>query len=161
MSDIRTWVIRHAAIDGAPGGNGRALALRAVHTLVAVVELGSLGYLWECAVTRRRDQRLRVAVAILAAEGVGLAVGRGDCPLRLLRRRWGDPVPLFELVLPPRAAKAAVPVLAAVTVAGLATLLARSPASAGPKVCTMRILRPWQCRKPPRPTRIAGLQPIT
>jgi hypothetical protein len=127
MSDIHARFICHAAIDGAPGGNSRALALRAVHTLVAVVELGCLGYLWECAVTRRRDRRLRVAVAILAAEGVGLTAGRGDCPLTPLQQRWGDPVPLFELVLPPRAAKAAVPALAAVAVTGLAALLARSP----------------------------------
>ncbi len=39
---------------------------------------------------------------------------------RLLLR--GDPVPLFELVLSPRAAKRAVPVLGAVAAAGIAAL---------------------------------------
>jgi hypothetical protein len=42
-----------------------------------------------------------------------------------LQRRLGDPVPMFELVLPPRAAKAAVPVLAGVALAGC--LLALRP----------------------------------
>jgi hypothetical protein len=40
---------------------------------------------------------------------------------------WGDPVPYFELVLPPRAAKAAVPVLVAATIAGFVALAARRP----------------------------------
>jgi hypothetical protein len=41
------------------------------------------------------------------------------------QRRLGDPVPLFELVLPPRAAKAAVPVLAAFAVAGIGAVIIR------------------------------------
>ncbi len=40
---------------------------------------------------------------------------------------WGDPVPFFELVLPPRAAKAAIPVLAGVSVAGVVALVLRRP----------------------------------
>jgi hypothetical protein len=40
-------------------------------------------------------------------------------------------VPLFELILPPRAAKAAVPVLATVTAAGLAALVLRPPGISG------------------------------
>ena len=55
-------------------------------------------------------------------------IGRGNCPLGPLQRRLGDSVPLFELVLPPRAAKATVPMLAGISVAGLA-LLAFRPAS--------------------------------
>jgi hypothetical protein len=40
---------------------------------------------------------------------------------------WGDPVPFFELLLPPRAAKAAIPVLASVSGLGVACLVLRSP----------------------------------
>lgn len=100
----------------------RAVALRLAHAGVAVAELAALGYVWTCALTGRRDRRLGVCVAALAAEGVALAAGRGSCPLGPLQRRWGDPVPLFELVLPPRAAKAAVPVLAAAAVTGVAVV---------------------------------------
>jgi hypothetical protein len=42
-----------------------------------------------------------------------------------VQRRLGDPVPMFELVLPPRAAKAAVPVLAGVAIAGALLALGR------------------------------------
>jgi hypothetical protein len=41
----------------------------------------------------------------------------------------GDPIPLFELVLSPRAAKRAVPVLGTVAGAGIALVLARSRGS--------------------------------
>jgi len=66
-------------------------------------------------------------MAFLSIEGVALVVGRGNCPFGTLQRRLGDPVPLFELVLPPRAAKAAIPVLTFVTVAGIAAAVFRRP----------------------------------
>jgi hypothetical protein len=40
-----------------------------------------------------------------------------------LQQRLGDPVPLFELELSPRAARWAVPTLGAITTAGLALLV--------------------------------------
>jgi hypothetical protein len=107
--------------------NNAALAFRAVHTLIAVVELACLAQVWRSAITRRRGVAFRVATTVLLAEGVGLVIGRGNCPLGPLQGRLGDPVPLFELVLPPRAAKAAVPALAAVAVGGIGLAIARRP----------------------------------
>jgi hypothetical protein len=98
------------------------------HAAWSVAGLASLGYIWTCAIARRRDRALALSVAFLSIEGVGLVIGRGDCPMGPLQRDWGDPKPLFELVLPPRAAKAAVPVLAAATLAGMAGLVFRRPA---------------------------------
>jgi hypothetical protein len=68
-------------------------------------------------------------------EGAALAVGRGKCPLGPLQAKLGDPVPLFELVLPPRGAKAAVPVLAAASVAGIALV----PYARRPRILSERI----------------------
>jgi hypothetical protein len=102
------------------------MALRSVHVAVAAIELAALGELWLRALTNRRDKLLWASIAVLAAEGVGLVVGRGDCPLGLLQDRVGDPVPLFALFLPPRAAKAVMPVLAGVTCLGVGVLAARS-----------------------------------
>jgi hypothetical protein len=64
-------------------------------------------------------------VVALAAEGVLVAANGGDCPLGPLQQRVGDPVPLFELVLPPRAARIAVPVLGAVAAGGFVLLATR------------------------------------
>jgi hypothetical protein len=107
---------------------GRAAhVFRILHTLIAVVDLAALGYIWTCAVRRRRDRVLHASVVALLVEGVALVVGRGNCPLGPLQRRLGDPVPLFELVLPRRAAKAAVPLLAAISLVGLALVAVRRP----------------------------------
>jgi hypothetical protein len=61
-----------------------------------------------------------------------VAANGGDCPLGALQERVDDPVPCFELVLPPRAAKLAVPVLGGIAAAGLLLLAARSPQPASP-----------------------------
>lgn len=110
----------------------RAAALRGLHTAIAAAELGSLAHVWTCALTGRRDRVLAASIAALSLEGVGLLIGRGGCPLAPLQQRFGDPVPLFEFVLPPRAAKAAVPLLAAAAVTGVATIAIRT-AARGPR----------------------------
>ena len=106
--------------------SGEAKALRVGHIAIAVVGLSSLTYIWVCALTGRRDRMLGVAMAALSLQGVALLIGRGNCPLGPLQQRLGDPKPLFELVLPPHAAKAAIPVLAGATVGAIAILALRS-----------------------------------
>ncbi len=106
---------------------GKAKAWRIVHSAWSVAGMASLGYIWWCAIRRRWDRPLAASIAFLSIEGVGLAIGRGDCPMGPLQEEWGDPVPFFELLLPPRAAKAAVPVLFVATVAGLAAVALRRP----------------------------------
>jgi hypothetical protein len=97
-----------------------ALAFRAAHAAVAAGFLFAIGYVWWCALSGRRGRLLRVTATALVAEGLFVAANRGDCPLGPLQDRLGDPVPLFELVLSPAAAKRAVPVLGAISAAGIA-----------------------------------------
>jgi len=104
-----------------------AKRFRVVHAAWSVVGLASLAYLWLCGLTRRRDVALAAGIGFLVVEGVALGIGGGDCPMAGRQREWGDPKPFFELVLPPRAAKAAVPVLFGASVAGLAALAVRPP----------------------------------
>jgi hypothetical protein len=100
-----------------------ALAFRAAHAAIAVEMLLAIAYVWWCALSGHRGRLLHVAAASLIGEGVLVSANGGDCPLGGLQRRVGDPVPLFELVLSPRAAKRAVPTLGAITAAGLALLV--------------------------------------
>jgi hypothetical protein len=104
-----------------------AKAYRVFHAAWSVAGLASLAYIWACAATRRRDRRLWASSAFLSIEGAGLIVGGGDCPMGPLQAKIGDPLPFFELVLPPRAAKAAVPILAAASVAGFVAVALRRP----------------------------------
>jgi hypothetical protein len=106
---------------------GRARAWRVVHASWSVAQLWCLGDIWVSVLTRRRSRRLWAGVAFLGVEGGALIVGRGNCPVGPMQAEWGDPVPFFELVLPPRAAKAAVPVLAVVSVAGMVALVLKRP----------------------------------
>ena len=103
----------------------RAKAFRAAHVVWGVVALGALVHIWASAVRRRRGATAWAAVAFLLVQGFALVIGRGDCPFGPFQRRLGDPVPMFELVLPPRAAKAAIPVLFIIAVAGIVALLLR------------------------------------
>jgi hypothetical protein len=103
------------------------IAWRAAHALIAAGFLAAIGQVWWSALTRRRGPLLRPALAALAAEGAVVACNHGDCPLGPLGDRIGDPVPLFELVLPPRAARFAVPALGGVTLAGVYLLAKRPP----------------------------------
>lgn len=105
----------------------KARAWRLIHATWSIAQMTGLLYMWWCVATRRRDARLWAAVGFLFVEGGALLVGRGDCPMGPQQEEWGDPVPFFELILPPRAAKAAVPVLAVVSAAAVAALVLRKP----------------------------------
>jgi len=105
----------------------KARAFRVFHAAWSVVGLATFGYLWACVLTGRRDRGLAASIGFLVVEGAGLLVGRGDCPMGELQAEWGDPVPFFELVLPPRAAKAAVPALAWSSVLGVVLIVLRGP----------------------------------
>jgi hypothetical protein len=85
------------------------------------------GAIWRAAITRRRSRWVWASVTFLGVEGAGLVVGRGRCPAGHLQAEWGDPVPFFELILPPRAAKAAVPILAVISAAALVAFVLRPP----------------------------------
>jgi hypothetical protein len=106
---------------------GRARAWRVMHATWSVVQLACLGLIWTRVVTRRRDPALWASVSFLLVEGGALVMGRGNCPMGRLQEEWGDPVPFFELLLPPRAAKAAIPVLAVLSVAAIAGVVFRRP----------------------------------
>ena len=103
-----------------------ALAFRVFHASIALTFLAAIAYVWWCALTGSRGPLLRAAVVGLVGEGTVVALNHGDCPLGPLQDRLHDPVPLFELVLTPRAAKRAVPVLGGVAALGI-LLLARDP----------------------------------
>lgn len=104
-------------------GNARPTATvllwRGFHAALALGFLGAIAEVWRAALGGRRSRLTTAATAALIAEGAVVAANGGDCPLGPLGDRIGDEVPLFELVLPPRAAKAAVPVLGAVAAAGI------------------------------------------
>jgi len=105
----------------------KAKAWRVAHATWSAVELACLGYVWLSALTGRRDTILGACLGFLVVQGGALVVGGGNCPIGPAQAAWGDPVPFFELILPRRAAKAAIPVLAVVALAGIAAVALLPP----------------------------------
>ena len=104
-----------------------ARLFRVAHGVWGLFNLLGLAWIIRSAVTRRRNPAAYAATALLLAEGGALVVGRGNCPFGPFQARLGDPVPMFEWVLPPRAAKAAIPILAIVSLAALGSFVLRRP----------------------------------
>jgi hypothetical protein len=104
-----------------------AIAFRVVHAGIAAGFLFAIGYVWWCGLTGRRGRRLVLAITALTGEGLVVAANHGDCPCGPLQDRLGDPVPLFELVLRPRTAKRAIPVLGAIATGGIALVVLKAP----------------------------------
>jgi hypothetical protein len=104
-----------------------ARLFRVAHATWGALNLVGLALVWRAGITRQRDRRVYASAALLLSEGGALVVGRGDCPFGPFQNSLGDPVPMFEWFLPPRTAKAAIPVLSLVTVCGLVVLWLRPP----------------------------------
>jgi hypothetical protein len=102
-----------------------AKAYRVGHLAWGAAQVAALARVWASALGAGRSGRFWAAVAFLGVQGAGLLAARGDCPMTPVQRRLGDRVPMFELFLPRRAAKAAVPVLASVALLGVTAALAR------------------------------------
>ena len=70
-----------------------AKAFRVIHTAIGAVDLAALGYIWACAISRRRGPLLTASVAALTVEAAALVAGRGSCPLGPLQTKLGDRSP--------------------------------------------------------------------
>jgi hypothetical protein len=57
-----------------PSLSPQARVLTGVHDVIGVGELACLNYVWVCALARRPDGRLRLAVAVLLGEGAALLI---------------------------------------------------------------------------------------
>jgi hypothetical protein len=101
--------------------------LRVVHGVFALYFLACLGYLYYAAFSARFDLLLVAALVSLAIEGfVVFILNKGDCPLIYVQRKVGDDTPFFELFLPPRIAKLAIPFFGGLTWLAVALLSIRA-----------------------------------
>jgi hypothetical protein len=102
------------------------LMSRIGHGVISLVFLSCIAVVYLGAWRGRADTVTLAAVGALCVEGALVLLSGGNCPLGPLLRRLGDDTPFFELLLPPRAAKLAVPILAAVSVVGAVLLAIRT-----------------------------------
>ena len=99
--------------------------LRMFHGLIVMYLVASIIYIYYCAVTVQISIPLVIAIASLLIEGALVIINDGHCPLAFIQRRFGDNIPFFDLILPPKYAKKAVPFFALLTLAGVILLFIR------------------------------------
>ena len=69
--------------------DGRLAAIRTVHSIVFLAELGSIAWLVVTGMIGRRDRTVGVAAVLVAAESVVFVANDGTCPLTPLAERYG------------------------------------------------------------------------
>jgi len=67
----------------------KIFAIKFVHSVIFIFMVACLGYILYCAITRRYDWTLLVALAAIFIEGLALLLNRWRCPLTTLAERYG------------------------------------------------------------------------
>ncbi len=101
------------------------LLIRLLHGALTAFFLTCIGYVYYAALRQRGGRLLFGAIGALTIEGAVFLSNGGDCPLGAVHRRYGDDRDFFELLMPRRFSKRAVPVLGVVTITGVILALAR------------------------------------
>jgi hypothetical protein len=98
--------------------------------LITVGFLSAIAIVWAAVLTGRRGRLVGPAITAVGAEAIVVGPNHGDGPLGPIGDRVGDPVPFFELLLSPRAARRAILALGTFTGVGVALIAARGGNSA-------------------------------
>jgi hypothetical protein len=106
----------------------RVVAFRVFHGLIAAGFISCVAVIYYAGITGSGGRKLAITVSLLAVEGTAVMLNAGNCPMAGIQGRMGDQTPFFELFLPPRVARLAVPFWFVVTAGGLG-LVALRPGS--------------------------------
>jgi hypothetical protein len=98
------------------------VASRVAHGLIALGLMGCIGLVYLAAWRGHVEPTTQLALVALGVEGALVWRSGWDCPLQPLFRSLGDDRTLFELFMPPPAARLAVPLLGGITAIGIALL---------------------------------------
>ena len=75
--------------------------LKAVHTLIALVNIWAIAYVLWCGITNRHGRWLVIALGLIVLEVMMLAVFGGTCPLQYWARQLqGADGPVRDIFLP-------------------------------------------------------------
>lgn len=102
------------------------LLLRIIHTLFALYFIFCVGYIYYAIFSLAITPVLTMAISSLLLEGfLVFIVNQGNCPLDHLQKKLDDPIPFFNLFLPNRWAKKAIPFFTILTAVGMTALTLR------------------------------------
>lgn len=98
------------------------LLVRTVHGLITLIFLSCIFCIYYFGITNNRSPLAYIAVALIVIEGIVVTLNGGNCPLGVVHSKFGDDKAFFELFLPKRQAKMAVPFLGFVAFLGILLL---------------------------------------
>ncbi len=99
------------------------LLIRTIHGLITAFFVSCIVYVYYAGITNQPTLWAYLAMAALTIEGLVVVFNGGDCPLGPLHHRYGDNKAFFELLMPKKMAKRAVPVLGCVALVGFLLLI--------------------------------------
>jgi len=97
--------------------------IRLVHGLISLFFLGCIAGIYYSGITNSPSVWAYLAVTALLVEGLVVFANHGTCPLGKVHHKYGDDKTFFELFLPKRLAKRAIPFFSVVTLVGVVLLL--------------------------------------
>ncbi len=67
----------------------KIFAIKFIHSIIFLFMVACLGYILYCAIARRYDETLLVALAAIFIEGLALLLNHGRCPFTTLAEKYG------------------------------------------------------------------------
>jgi len=81
--------------------NTKIFIIKFVHSVIYFFMVACLCYIFYCALVRRYDWTLLIALSAIAVEGITLLLNRGTCPFTPLAEKYGaDRGSVTDLFLP-------------------------------------------------------------
>lgn len=100
------------------------IILRILHGIVALYFITCLIYVYSCIFSHITRVYLPIAVTSMSLEGIFVFIlNKGNCPLIHIQRKIGDNIPFFNLVLPNKLAKQAIPIFSVLTLLSFVLLI--------------------------------------
>ena len=95
------------------------LLIRSIHGAITLFFLSCIAYIYYAALTDQQTVVGYAAIGLILIEGCVVLLNDGDCPLGTVHKKYGDEKDFFELFMPKRFSKRAIPVLSIVSVVGM------------------------------------------
>lgn len=93
--------------------------VRILHGIITAFFLTCIIYIYYAGITNQKTTLAYIAVAFIFIEGLVVSLNKGVCPMGPLHKMFGDQKTFFELFLPKKVAKKAVPFLGIIAAIGV------------------------------------------
>ncbi len=95
------------------------ILIRTLHGVITFVFLSCIFYIYYSGITNKVGFLTYIAIGLIILEGAVVSLNGGNCPLGAVHHKYGDDKAFFELFLPIKVAKKAVPFLGIVAAIGV------------------------------------------